>query len=155
MALFARVSIFLLLFFLGLTLGWEFGLAGVIFFLTLNPRWYEFTLWGVLMDGILSFPPGFFTVSTLVLLIGAAYFSRYFEAKHVLSFLLKIGALLLLAVGTIFLYYLPDFWDMKVRALMFSGMFLAKSLAFLLALLIFSKLVESVEFAYAPQSHPH
>lgn len=143
MAYASRSLIFLLLLLLGLTLGWEFGLGGVIFFLTLNPRSYEYILWGVLMDGMLSFPPGFFTASVLVLIIGAIYLSRRLEATHTLSFLLRASGLLLSAGFMIFLYYLPDFWDMKIRAAMFSGIFLAKALITLLLLLVFFRIIDS------------
>lgn len=137
-----RSLIFLLLLWLGLAAGWEFLLAGVIFFLSLNPTRYEYIILGLGIDAILLFPAGFFTIIILALIFAARFLARFIGAENISSFLVRMASLALIGFLATSLYFAIGMKSEILRAFGFSLAFLAKAAIFSIFLTLFFKILE-------------
>ncbi|MDP3785041.1 MAG: hypothetical protein Q8R12_03110 [bacterium] len=139
---FERGLIFLLLLWLGLAAGWEFLLAGAIFFLSLDPARYEYLMLGLGFDAMHFFPAGFFTITLIALTLAARFLARYLEAENISSFLVRLAGLALVGFFITSLYFLAGLPSEILRALGFAASFLIKAAAFSLFLTLFFKILE-------------
>ncbi|MDP3763031.1 MAG: hypothetical protein Q8Q97_03090 [bacterium] len=132
MTVFLRASGPVILISLAFLIGWEFAVAAIIFFLSLNSGYFEYLIVGAVLDAVFSFPFGFFTMLTLILILGAEGMARFFGAENFASFAVKIAGLLLLAsiVAAVYL------------TLTFSAAFIYKSLFFLSLIVLSYKFLE-------------
>lgn len=130
--------------------GWEFGLAGTIFVLSLRPKSYELLFLGLGLDGLLLFPFAFFTVTIFLQILASGFLARFFERENLASLFVRI---LFLLLGTIFfagLYFLPDFFQDLSQLLKFLLLLAARTLPLLLVLAAGFKIFEKTYVASLP-----
>ncbi|OGE74585.1 MAG: hypothetical protein A3K06_03945 [Candidatus Doudnabacteria bacterium RIFCSPHIGHO2_01_52_17] len=132
MTFFLRAAGPVILISLAFLVGWEFAVAAIIFFLSLNSGYFEYLVVGAVLDAVFSFPFGFFTMLALVLILGAERMARFFGAENFTSFAVKIAGLLLLAFIVVAAYL----------TLEFSAAFIYKALVFLPLLVLSYKFLE-------------
>ena len=132
MTVFLRASSPVILISLAFLVGWEFAVAAIIFFLSLSSGYFEYLIVGAVLDAVFSFPFGFFTMLTLVLILGAEGMARFFGAENFTSFAVKVAGLLLSALVVVAVYL----------TLEFSAAFIYKALIFLLLMVLAYKFLE-------------
>lgn len=115
---------------LSIEAGWEFLIAGILFFIVVEKIYPEHLLLGAVFDSVFGFPPFFFTGIILFLMFLASISSRFFKSDTIFNYLAK-GFLLSLAVflisSTVFVSsFAEEFWHMaRFGALAFAKIFIS------------------------------
>ncbi|MBI2610261.1 hypothetical protein HYW53_03815 [Candidatus Giovannonibacteria bacterium] len=141
-----RIFIIFLLGALAYTFSWEFLVAGIIFFVSLESKNIEYIFLALFFDYLLTMPFAFFALITAVLYAANLFFGRYFKENNLPSLSIKLGVGLLMALIVISVYLALAFPFDAREILKNAGSFALKALGLLIPLtLIMSVLSYSDE----------
>ncbi|MEK9166181.1 MAG: hypothetical protein AAB846_00420 [Patescibacteria group bacterium] len=136
MAFCKRAGAFLLIFLAGFYVGWEYAIAGMIFFLALGPRKYEYLLLGALFDILFLFPKGFFTLLAVLLIFSAEGLERALQSGEFSSFIARNSLLAALAGLWLAGFAAETLWPNAGRAVYLAAISSAKTFGALAILVI-------------------